>query len=254
MHGEGLRQDALVQLIAEGLAVVGFLQAVPLEPVAKDLVEEDAAGFTGEDRGTGVRLHERRLPKGEQDLDHLPDVGLDRLVVGQSVEREGAVALVERQFHAIVGLGHRRHEEAIPGFRGLDLGTLAVDEPASVRVGSQRGGSPQELAVFGERRGVAPDPVLPVGAVVLDGPGLVDAPGGGFAREVVGLVLGLDLDLHVRLHLGELLQGALVLFVGLAPQDASDRRWVVVERHSGSAGAQEGERTEAVADGSSVVQ
>ena len=63
--GEEKRQDRLVHLPLEGMAVLVVVLALALEAVAHGLVKEDAGCFEREQGGAGIRVEHWRLAQRE---------------------------------------------------------------------------------------------------------------------------------------------------------------------------------------------
>ena len=218
-----LRQHLLVQPLGEGLRVVDLLGPVPLDAMAEDLVEEDASGAARQDRRAGIRIDHRRRSQRLEEADHLADVR-DELRLGrQAFRRPGEVGTIERQLHAVLGLGRRRDHQPRRRVAGDDLRALGADEVAPRGVHREGGIGREHERLFAERRGDAAQPPFPGGDVGRRRPGRLAEGLRRLAREVGDVDAVLHLRRDVRLDLGEALDRLLELAIRGPPEDGPDR-------------------------------
>ena len=155
------RQHRLADALGERLRIVGAPLAVALHAMTEDLVEEHPGGAPGQDRRPRERIDDRRLPQPREQVDHRPDLGEQRGLGGQAVDGSREEAAVERQLHAVGGLGRRLDHDAAEQLAGGDARTLAVGVVAVRRFDRERDVAAEDQRIIAERRRDPAQPLLP---------------------------------------------------------------------------------------------
>ena len=111
IHADKFGQNGLIDFLLEGLCLVFIFLTLSLDTMTKDFVKENGAGAT--ESTAGPVSGSARAPSPEPAMFHHMVHVLDNGFVGwEAFRAKRHVGLVEWQFHAVLGLGGRRNNDA----------------------------------------------------------------------------------------------------------------------------------------------
>ena len=123
-------QHLLADHVLEGLAA--FLEAVALQTMTEDLMEEDAGSRPREDGRAGIGIGDGSSLQGLHTFEQVLRSGDEPLLGGQRVGVESKEILHHRQHHAVVGHGLGDDEDTRRAPVLHHLGAVGVDEIGAV--------------------------------------------------------------------------------------------------------------------------